>query len=329
MHRSLNHRFLALRSASRLRATGRWLAAAAVVLAAAAPWQAARAQAVSVQDDRGATIRLPAPPQRIVSLLPSLTESVCALGACPRLVGVDRWSNWPAEVNRLPRLGGLDDALIEAIVRLKPDVVLAANSARAIDRLEALGQPVLRLKSESHADVKRTLNLLAGLLGTPAQGPLAWAAIERELAAAAARVPAALRGQRVYFEVGGGPYAAGTSSFIGETLTRLGLANIVPAALGPFPKLNPEFVLRAQPDIIMGAAREAQAMGGRSGWSALVALQQRKRCDFATDAYESLIRPGPRLGQAAGVLADCLVQLGAAGPVATAPAAGTPPGASR
>ncbi|OYU86080.1 MAG: ABC transporter substrate-binding protein, partial [Burkholderiales bacterium PBB5] len=274
----------------------------------------AQAQPVSVQDDRGTTVRLPAPPQRIVSLLPSLTESVCALGACQRLVGVDRWSNWPAEVNRLPRLSGLDDALIEAIVRLKPDVVLAASSARSIERLETLGLPVLRLKSESHADVKRTLNLLAKLLGTPAQGPLAWASIERELAAAAARVPPSLRGQRVYFEVGGGPYAAGTSSFIGETLTRLGMANIVPAALGPFPKLNPEFVLRAQPDIIMGAAKEEQAMGGRSGWSALVALQQRKRCGFPAESYESLIRPGPRLGQAAGVLADCLAQLDVTGP---------------
>jgi iron complex transport system substrate-binding protein len=87
------------------------------------------------------------------------------------------------------------------------------------------------------------------------------------------------------------------------------MANIVPASLGPFPKLNPEYVLRAQPDIIMGAAKEEQAMGGRSGWSALTALQQRKRCAFPSEQYEALIRPGPRLGEAAGQLADCLQQL--------------------
>jgi len=281
------------------------------VAAVPAPAVAAPAtQALLVQDDRGGEHRFSAPPQRIVSLLPSLTESVCALGGCGRLVGVDRWSNWPAEVNALPRLGGLDDALIEAIVKLRPEVVLASTSSRSIERLESLGVPVLRLKSESHADVRRTLDLLARLLGSPERGPLVWAGIERELAAAAARVPATLRGQRVYFEVGGGPYAAGTSSFIGETLTRLGMANIVPAALGPFPKLNPEFVLRAQPDIIMGAAREADAMGGRSGWSALVALQQQRRCGFPSDQYEALIRPGPRLGDAARQLADCLQRLG-------------------
>jgi iron complex transport system substrate-binding protein len=286
-----------------------------LVLLLAAWWLAAvpvRAQPLVVQDDRGSSHRFTAPPQRIVSLLPSLTESICALEACNRLVGVDRWSNWPAQVNQLPRLGGLDDALIEAIVQLKPDVVLASTSSRALDRLDALGLRVVRLRSETHADVQRTLQLLAGLLGTPAQGARAWARIEGELAAAAARVPPALRGQRVYFEIGGGPYAAGTSSFIGETLARLGLANIVPASLGPFPKLNPEFVLRAQPDIVMGAAKDAQAMGGRSGWSALTALQRGRRCGFDTDSYEAMIRPGPRLGLAAGQIADCLQTLGAA-----------------
>ncbi|MDH4392215.1 MAG: helical backbone metal receptor [Aquabacterium sp.] len=272
----------------------------------------ARAQPLVVQDDRGTSHRFDMPPQRIVSLLPSLTESVCVLDACQRLVGVDRWSNWPEQVNKLPRLGGMDDALIEAIARLKPDVVLASTSSRALDRLDGLGLRVLRLRSETHADVQRTLQLLAGLLGTPDKGSQAWARIERELAAAAARVPPALRGQRVYFEIGGGPYAAGALSFIGETLGRLDMANIVPASLGPFPKLNPEFVLRAQPDIVMGAAKEQQAMGGRAGWLALVALQRGQRCGFAADSYEAMIRPGPRLGQAAGEIADCLQRLEAA-----------------
>ncbi|MBP6901136.1 MAG: ABC transporter substrate-binding protein [Burkholderiaceae bacterium] len=266
----------------------------------------AQAQPLQLKDDRGAELRLAGPPQRIISLLPSLTETVCALGACARLVGVDRWSNWPAEVKQLPRLGGLEDALLEPITRLKPDLVLASTSARALDRLEALGVPVLRLKSESHDDVRRTLELLARVLGQPERGAQVWATIQRDLDAAATRLPPAWRGQRVYFEVGGGPYAAGTQSFIGQTLTRLGLSNIVPASLGPFPKLNPEFVLRAQPDVIMGVGREAQGMGGRSGWSALSALQHRRQCGFATEVYEMMIRPGPRLGESALHLVDCL-----------------------
>jgi iron complex transport system substrate-binding protein len=114
----------------------------------------------------------------------------------------------------------------------------------------------------------------------------------------------------VYFEVESSPYAAGPQSFIGETLARLGLRNIVPAALGPFPKLSPEFVVRAQPDIVMAEARNYREMAQRPGWSSLRALQQRQVCAFASAEYEVLVRPGPRMGEAALQLADCLAALG-------------------
>ena len=263
----------------------------------------------TLRDDRGATLAFTVAPQRIVSLLPSLTESLCALGGCARLVGTDRFSNWPASVANLPKLGGLDDAQIERIVALKPDLVLVATSARVTERLEGLGLKVLVLESRNHADVQRTLMLLAQALGTPNQAGAVWARIEREMLAAAARVPPALRGQRVYFEVDSAPYAAGASSFIGETLTRLGLVNAVPAELGPFPKLSPEFVVRAQPDIVMADARSLAAMARRPGWSALRALHNAQTCGFASARYELLIRPGPRMGEAALLLADCLLSL--------------------
>jgi iron complex transport system substrate-binding protein len=271
---------------------------------------AAHAQIV-VRDDRGASVALPAPPQRIVSLLPSLTESVCALGACARLVGTDRFSNWPASVLALPKLGGLDDAQIERIVALRPDVVLVSSAARVTDRLEALGIKVLALDSREHADVKRSLTTLAQLLGAPAEAERVWAAIERATRAAIERVPPALRGQRVYFEVETTPYAAGPTSFIGETLAQLGMRNVVPAELGPFPKLNPEYLVRLQPDIVMAVASSLAEMRKRPGWAALRALQRERSCGFASARYELLVRPGPRMGEAAGVIADCLVTIAA------------------
>jgi len=267
------------------------------------------AEPLRLRDDRGTEHRLPGPALRIVSLLPSLTETVAALGALDRLVGVDRYSNWPAAVDKLPRLGGLDDVQIETIAALKPDVVLASTSARSLDRLEALGFTVLRLKSESHADVRRTLTLLARLTGQPEAGERLWARLEQQLQAATARVPAHLRGRSVYFEIGGGPYAAGASSFIGETLQRLGLPNVVPQELGPFPKLNPEFVVRARPAVLMGVQQDSAGFAQRPGWATLPALQRQRLCAFPTLQYEMLIRPGPRLGEAAGLLADCLQKL--------------------
>jgi len=282
-----------------------------VLGAALLPLAAMAADPIVVRDDRGTEHRFATPPRRIVTLLPSLTESAWVLGAGPRLVGVDRFSNWPADIAALPRLGGLEDAQIEAIAALKPDVVLASTSSRAIDRLEALGFTIVRLKAETHADARRTLGLIARLLGTPDEAARVWSRIEREIEAAASRVPPALRGQRVYFEIGGGPYAAGTSSFIGETLSRLGMANIVPKELGPFPKLNPEYVVRAKPDLIMGVQREQASVLQRPGWDTLAAVRDKRLCGFETLQYEMLIRPGPRMGEAASLLADCLVRLGA------------------
>lgn len=264
---------------------------------------------VTVTDDRGQPLTLPRPAQRIVSLLPSLTEGLCALDACGRLVGVDRFSNWPAQVRQLPQLGGLEDTTIERLVRLQPDLVVAAVSARALGRLQALGIPVLALEPKSLADTRRVLEVLAQAVGKPGQGERLWAQIDQGVSAAAARVPAALRGQAVYFEVASAPYAAGASSFVGELLTRLQMGNVVPAALGPFPKLNPEFVLRAQPAIVMASARAVAEMPARPGWSGLRALQAGRSCGFAEARYEMLVRPGPRLAEAAGVIADCLVQL--------------------
>ena len=287
------------------RRTGGHLGVGLVMLAAlvARPAQAA----ITLRDDRGVTVRLAHPPQRIVSLLPSLTESVCALGACARLVATDRFSNWPASVLALPKVGGMEDAQIERIVALRPDVVLVSSSARATGRLEGLGLAVIALESRDHADALRTLKLLGALLDAPAEAGRVAADIERETRAAAARVPAALRGQRVYFEVDATPYAAGVGSFIGETLGRLGMANVVPAALGPFPKLNPEYVVRAQPDIVMATEKGLADMPRRPGWRTLRALAEGRSCGFPTARYDLLVRPGPRMGEAAQILADCLV----------------------
>ena len=90
-------------------------------------WSAAAA-GVTLTDDRGRQVELPAAPQRVVSLLPSLTEIVCALQACGRLVAVDRYADWPEAVRALPRVGGLEDTQIERVLALKPDLVLVAVS---------------------------------------------------------------------------------------------------------------------------------------------------------------------------------------------------------
>ncbi|MGQ9724384.1 MAG: ABC transporter substrate-binding protein, partial [Tepidimonas sp.] len=231
----------------------------------------ARAEVVVI-DDRGVEVRLSQPPKRIVTLLPSLAESVCALGACERVVGVDRYTNWPAALDGVPRVGGGLDPHIERIVVLRPDIVLMATSSRAAERLQALGVPVAAFEPKTHADVQRVLLRLGHLLGVQGAERV-WRDIADAIEESARVLPMALRGVRVYVEVGPGPYAAGASSFIGETLVRLGARNVVPAALGPFPKLNPEWVVRADPDLIVVSARSSDALAQRPGWAAMRAVR--------------------------------------------------------
>jgi cobalamin transport system substrate-binding protein len=264
---------------------------------------------IRVTDDRGQTVAFARTPQRIVTLLPSLTESVCELEACSRLVGTDRYSNWPALVVPLPKLGGLEDAALERIVSLHPDVVLAGLSSRVNDRLEELGIPVVALEPKTLDDTHRVLTSVARLLGSPSVGERVWRRIDAQIAAAAAQVPVELRGQRVYFEIAEASYAAGASSFIGELLARLGLGNAVSAELGPFPRLNPEYVVRAKPDLIMSSAADLAGMASRPGWDTLQALRTGRTCGFSAAGIDVLVRPGPRLGEAADLIVACLQRL--------------------
>jgi iron complex transport system substrate-binding protein len=278
----------------------RWLLLSLLVLLVG------HAQAIQITDDRGAQVTLPAPPQRIVSLLPSLTETVCELGQCQRLVGVDRYSNFPAQVRALPQVGGGLDPNIEAIVALKPDLVLLATSSRAAARLQSLSIVVVALEPKRHADVQRVLEQVGRLLDVP-DAQRVWRRIDAGVTAAAQSLPGRVRNMRVYFEVNSGPYAASESSFIGETLVRLGVRNIVPASLGPFPKLNPEFVVRANPDVIMVGDSNAADMARRPGWSAMPAIRLRRICAFTPDQSDMLVRPGPRMAEGARLMAQCLI----------------------
>lgn len=288
---------------------------AAGLCSAALPAVAQTAPApLQITDDRGQAVRLAQPPQRIVTTLPSLTETVCELGACARLVGVDRYSNWPDAVRALPQVGGGLDPNVEAIVALKPDLVLVAQSSRVADRLQALGLTVAVLEPKTHADVQRVAGRVAQLLGVPADEAQAlWRRIDAAVEAAAQSVPKAAYGTRVYIEVSGGPYAAGPSSFIGETLMRLHARNIVTPELGPFPKLNPEYVVRANPALIMVGARSAQGLEQRPGWGGIDAVQQARVCRFTAEQSDMVVRPGPRMTEGARLMAECLSRMASAG----------------
>jgi iron complex transport system substrate-binding protein len=282
-----------------------WMAAAFAMLLWLQP--AREAQALQITDDRGVTVTLERTPQRIVSLLPSLTETICELGGCHRLVGVDRYSNYPASVRALPQVGGGIDPNIEAVVALKPDVVLMATSSRGAQRFESLGLKVLAMEPKSAADAQRVMGKVAQLLET-GDAREVWRVIDASVKAAAQSLPPEARNARIYFEVSRGPYAAGQSSFIGEVMQRLGLKNVIAPELGPFPKINPEYVVRANPDLILIGERNVQGLEQRPGWANIRAVREKRICVFTADQSDVLVRPGPRMAEAARLMAQCVAE---------------------
>jgi iron complex transport system substrate-binding protein len=263
----------------------------------------------TLTDDRGRVIVIDKAPQRIITLLPSLGEIVCELQACERLVGVDRYSNWPERVQSLPKLGGIDDTQLEALVKLKPDLVLLARSSRVTQRLESMGIQVVALEPQNQADMRRVIQLIAGALHLPQSQERAqalWQNIQQKLDAAALRVPAKAKGMRIYFEAGSGYFAAGETSYIGETLRRLGLVNVVTPSMGAFPQVNPEFVVKANPQIIFMGERTATDLQSRPGWNRIDAIAQQRICSFTPAQSDIIVRSGPRIPDAAELMVACL-----------------------
>jgi iron complex transport system substrate-binding protein len=256
-------------------------------------------------------LRLEHTPQRVITLLPPLTEIVCALHECARLVATDRYSDWPESVKTLPKTGGLDDPQIEQILLLKPDVVILAHAAQVENRLRALGVPTFEVKTETYTDLSRTVAAIGLLLGVPERAAEVRRDIERSLATAVEAAKLSLNGRTplVYYEVDNGPYSAGPDSFIGWMLNQLHAQNIVTADLGPFPRLNPEYVVVHNPDVIFASPTEAPNLGHRAGWDHIRAVKENRICTYPRAVQDTIEHAGPRMPEGLRALADCLTRV--------------------
>jgi iron complex transport system substrate-binding protein len=283
-----------------------------LLLGAVATSSAAMAdEPIVVRDLTQHELRLEHSPRRIITLMPPLTEIVCALDECARLVATDRYSDWPDSVKALPKAGGLDDPQIERILLLKPDVVIFAHATQVANRLRQLGVPTFEVKTETYADLSRTIVAIGMLLGIPERAAQLNHDIERSLATVARTAKRSLGGRAplVYYEVDNGPYSAGPDSFIGWMLAQLGARNIVGADLGPFPRLNPEYVVVRNPDVIFASPAEAPNLAHRAGWAQIRAVEEKRICVFSRAVEDTIEHAGPRMPEGLRALADCLIRM--------------------
>lgn len=192
-------------------------------------------------------------------------------------------------------------------MQLKPDLVLVDRSSPIIARLEGLNIPVMAFDIKTMADEERALQKMGLALGSN-ESDRVWKQIQAEITRANKQLDGSQKNVKVYFEVNAAPYAAGRTSFIGELLTKLEVNNIIPDSLGAFPKINPEFVVQAKPEIIMLSETRVADMKKRPGWNSIPAIAKDRICAFNKEQSDILVRPGPRMGQAALILSQCIAE---------------------
>lgn len=285
----------------------RRLATLAIMLALlCATYALATSYPLSVVDDLGREVTLAAPPTRVVSMLPSHTESVCALGACDALVGVDRHSNYPQPVTELPTLGDAFGPDLEAIVALRPDLVLVDEYSGMQQPLEALGIAVYAGSPQTIGETYAYLATLGAMLDRETQAAVLVGSLQGEIAGVAA-VLAGVDAPTVFVELDPTPYSAGPGSYIGELVTAAGALNIVTADMGDFPQVDPEFVVLQDPEFIVLTDApfgvSAADVAARPGWGQLRAVVAGRVVEVDAELGDMLSRSGPRLGEAVRALA--------------------------
>lgn len=260
-----------------------------------------------------------APPERIVCMAPGLCETVAALGAGARLVGVSDYARWPSAVAALPRVGGLVDPNLERILALAPDLVLLPSPMPRLERAAAAaGIPAVQVPMEDLASIRAGILRVAELLAVPDEGRAVVGRLDAELAALAP--PAGGRRPRVMLVVDRPATAelraatvAGPGTFLDELLRAVGGRNVFADVGRRYLTPSLEEVLRRHPDLIIelagGADDDAQAHAAAQ-WATLFPAGEAPPVRVITDPAVTI--PGPRVVLAAQRLAAALATAEAA-----------------
>ena len=261
------------------------------------------------------SVTIKAKPVRIVSLAPTATEDLYAVGAGPQVVAVDQDSDYPPGVP-VTKLSGLTPNL-EAIARYRPDLVISYQNANGlVTGLGKLGIPVLiEPAAATLADAYAQIGQIGQATGHPTQARRVVATMKAQIAGYVRQAGAAHPGLTYYWELTANPFYSVTSStFIGQIVGLFGLKSIADAADkasdGGYPELSEGYIIKAQPRIIFLADNQA-ADGGqtpavvskRPGWSAIPAVQDHEVIGLNDDIAS---RWGPRLPQLVAEIAQAV-----------------------
>jgi iron complex transport system substrate-binding protein len=263
--------------------------------------------AAEVTDMLGRRVRIPDRAARIVSLAPSITETVFALDEGDRLVGVTDYCDYPPEAARKPRVGGISNPSVEAVLALRPDLVLAtseSNYAEHVERLASLGLAVYVIRPVDFETVLESIERVGDVLGRGAAARARVASMRRDADAIARAVAGAPR-PRVLYVVWPNPLIApGRGTLISELIQRAGGESVTAAEPLPYPRLSLETVVERRPDrIIVGRHGPGTVQDLLRGWERLGSIgAAREGRVYGVDG-DLVHRPGPRMVEALRALA--------------------------
>jgi iron complex transport system substrate-binding protein len=290
------------------------LVALALLLAACAPVAAPASLGLSLTDGLGRVVSLAAPAQKVVSMAPSNTEILFAVGAGGQTIGRDMFSDYPAQAMALPDIGGsMGEYSLEAITALDPDLVLAAeiNTPEQVKALEDLGLTVFYLKNPTTLEEMYTnLEIVARLTGHEKEAAGLVTALKARVAAVDEKIAPFSMRMSVFYEVDASdpakPWTAGKGTFITLLIDRAGGWNIA-SDLDAYPQLSVEQIVAADPQVILlGDAAwgvTVESVAQRPGWETLSAVKNGQVLPFDDNLVS---RPGPRLVDGLEALAKLL-----------------------
>ncbi|MBO8172339.1 MAG: ABC transporter substrate-binding protein [Bacillaceae bacterium] len=255
---------------------------------------------VTITDSTGTDVVIEAQPERIVSIIPSATETAFALGLGDKIVGVSDWDNYPEEVNDIEKIGGLE-VNTEKVVSLEPDLILANSSnGEAIQALRDLGLTVLVLDANNLEEVFALIETMGRATGTLDQSENVIREMKQsrdDIVEAVSDIPEEDK-KKVWVEVSQELYTAGKGTFLDELITLAGGINIAGDTEG-WVQLSEEKVIEKQPDVILTTygyyvPDAVEQIKARSAWQDIPAVRQDRVHNLNSD---TVTRPGPRLVQ--------------------------------
>jgi iron complex transport system substrate-binding protein len=255
-------------------------------------------------------------PARIISLIPAVTEMLFAVGAGEQVVGVGSFDRYPPQVEKLPRVGALLDPDVEKMLSLRPDLVVIYGSQTDLQQqLERAKVPIFVYRHAGLADVMKTMRELGGRVGRGQEADAAAGRVEAALDAVRRRVKERTKPRVLLVfdrEAGAlrGIYASGGVGFLHDIIELAGGTNVFADVQRQSVQAGTELILARRPDVILelrlGPLGEAAARAVRSDWDAIPAVPAVRNGRVVVIADERMRVPGPRVAEAARVIAEAL-----------------------